>query len=160
MIIEEEAYLEHFGVKGMHWGHRKAKDSGDAPPKPLTRKERIERNQRRAKVVKGAAAAAVVGGVATAIILHNVGETRVSNLRKANLGFVASKDNLDRKMNARMSELRNLSKMTQPGHPSHEGAMREITNLQEFYHTKLSKLADKHGVDAKTYAKMKMRAAI
>lgn len=34
------AALEHHGVKGMRWGHRKAKTSGgDTPPKRLSRKE-------------------------------------------------------------------------------------------------------------------------
>lgn len=27
MIIQEDVYLEHFGVKGMHWGSRKARTS-------------------------------------------------------------------------------------------------------------------------------------
>lgn len=160
MIVDEGAYLEHFGKKGMRWGHRKAKDSGDTPKKTLTKKEQAERKLHRIKVIKRSAAAVVVGGVATGIILHRVGEVKVTNLRKENLGFVSAKDNLDRKMSARMADLKNLSKMTQPGHPSHEGAQHEIKNLVSFYQTKLVKLAEKNGVDAKTFAKMKMKAAI
>lgn len=46
-----EAFLEHVGVKGMRWGHRKAEDSagsssGSEKPKKLTRKEvRAEKNE-------------------------------------------------------------------------------------------------------------------
>lgn len=160
MIVDEETYLEHFGVKGMRWGRRKAKGSTGNPKKPLTKQEQAERDIHRARVIKGSAAAVVVGGVATAIILHRAGEIKVTNLRKEHLGFVSAKDNLDRKMNARMADLTNLAKMTQPGHPSHEGAQHEIKNLVEFYQTKLGKLAEKNGVDAKTFAKMKMKPAI
>lgn len=160
MIVDEEVYLEHFGVKGMHWGQRKVKDSGDTPKKALTKKEQAERNLHRARVIKRSAAALAVGGVATLIILHRTKEIKVTNLRKEHLIFVSAKDNLDRKMNGRMADLRNLKNMTQPGHPSHEGAQHEITNLIEFYQTKLSKLAEKNGVDAKTFSKMKMKAAI
>lgn len=150
MIIDEAAYLEHFGIKGMHWGVRKTSDSGDTPKKMSTR----------AKVITGSAAALVVGSLATSIILHNVNQTKITKLMQEHITFVSAKSNLDRKMNARMSELMDLAKMTQPGHPSHEGAKHEITNLVDFYQTKLKKLADKNGVDEKTFAKMKLKMAI
>ena len=40
MIIDEEAYIEHFGVKGMRWGVRKDRSSGDVMDKrPMDKKE-------------------------------------------------------------------------------------------------------------------------
>lgn len=47
MIINEETYLEHFGVKGMQWGVRKDR-------KLLTPKEKQRRAQRARKVTSAA----------------------------------------------------------------------------------------------------------
>jgi len=74
----EEA-LEHFGVRGMHWGVRKKRDNQDynqgdyrdtfdlSPPKP--------NNHTGAKVA--AAGVVVVGAVATAYVLKKYGSTRM-----------------------------------------------------------------------------------
>lgn len=57
MIVNEEdydTYLEHFGVKGMHWGQRKADGSGG--------------HETAKKVAKGVAAGAVIVGGAAASV--------------------------------------------------------------------------------------------
>lgn len=61
MTVDEEvnAFLEHFGAKGMKWGVRKSKAERDSTPKkkkpPLTKQQRIKRNQFRKQVaVSGA----------------------------------------------------------------------------------------------------------
>jgi hypothetical protein len=46
MLITEEAYLQHYGKKGMKWGVRKKK-------KPLTAKERQRKTERNVKIAKG-----------------------------------------------------------------------------------------------------------
>lgn len=42
-LITESEYLEHFGIRGMHWGQRKAKETSESPKRvKRTRKERKE----------------------------------------------------------------------------------------------------------------------
>lgn len=50
-------HLEHFGVKGMHWGHHKAKDVGGSAPskpkkKPTTKEIHAARQRQFAREVK------------------------------------------------------------------------------------------------------------
>lgn len=51
MIIEEEYYLEHFGVKGMKWGVRKQKSASEtAGPPPAKVKKKLTPAQRQRRV--------------------------------------------------------------------------------------------------------------
>lgn len=60
MIIEEKDYLEHFGIKGMHWGTRKNREASGKDASPRSNKGRNV-----ALILGGAAFAATlaVGGV-------------------------------------------------------------------------------------------------
>ncbi len=66
MVIDEDVYLEHYGVKGQKWGVRKSKSSNTKTTKPkkksLTAKEKRVRSEKRirtAQKVLGTAATAV-----------------------------------------------------------------------------------------------------
>jgi hypothetical protein len=60
MIIDEAGYLEHFGVKGMRWGHRKQRESGErSPPK---KKLTPEQRQRRIRIAFAVASGAIFVG--------------------------------------------------------------------------------------------------
>jgi hypothetical protein len=67
--IENEdiyGFLEHHGVRGMHWGVRKARSSnGKAPKKPKTPAQKIERNRK----ILGAAMIAAGGALAVKLVL-------------------------------------------------------------------------------------------
>ena len=58
MIIDEETYLSHFGVKGMHWGVRKQR-------KKLTYKARAERQRKVNKALQiGTGVTGIAAGTA------------------------------------------------------------------------------------------------
>ncbi len=83
MIIDEDIYLEHFGVKGMRWGvsNERSTDNSDKPP--LTAKEKAkekkERSEKRKKTV-GKVAYGVFVAVYLASFLSEFGDTRTSTI--------------------------------------------------------------------------------
>jgi len=82
VIIEEDVALEHFGVKGMHWGVRKSTSGGttkkaaaspkkSAAKKPgMTEAEALARHAQRVKLGKEITIATIVaaGGVAVSAV--------------------------------------------------------------------------------------------
>jgi hypothetical protein len=77
----EEVYLEHFGIKGMRWGVRKAEDKGQGQQHAS-----LSQNQHRA--VK---AAAITGGVLLAAVLLKRGGVSVVNARSAKIYLSGAK---------------------------------------------------------------------
>lgn len=71
MIIDEDVYLEHHGVKGMKWGVRKNRNS--TPKQPWSTKK---------KVGVGLGVAAVVAGTAAAIFISKNGNLPFSSISK------------------------------------------------------------------------------
>jgi len=51
VILDESTYVEHFGVRGMRWGSRKAagSSSGSSPPRKSRKEKRVEKKAARAK---------------------------------------------------------------------------------------------------------------
>jgi hypothetical protein len=73
MIIDEDAYLEHFGVKGMRWGVRNVRkavgrgttkflDDADIPGRPNRRSNRISDEQKRRETRNARIAVALAVG--------------------------------------------------------------------------------------------------
>lgn len=96
MIIDEEAYLEHWGVKGMRWGVRNARRSNDTSTSTSTEKEsededdefsdeeldahiRRERAKKAALLIGGL----VAGGLAANFLSKNLGSRQQLNVGKA-----------------------------------------------------------------------------
>lgn len=79
MLVDEkppldEDLLMHFGVPGMKWGHRKARDSGgsgrsSAPKRKMSTKKKV--------ILAGVGAGIAVGAATTAFILAKRGGVRV-----------------------------------------------------------------------------------
>jgi len=95
VIIDEDIYLEHFGVKGMRWGQRKV------GAKTLTPRQQRAQSNRREALKKGLIAGAIAGTVATgaAIALYKMGDTgtrmsKVSGLSKTRKGQQAARSML------------------------------------------------------------------
>ena len=63
MIIDEEDYLEHFGIKGMHWGSRRAPSST-----PLTPAQQKKKKKRTARNVS----TGIRLGIATSLIVAGI----------------------------------------------------------------------------------------
>lgn len=201
MISDEEVqdFLEHYGVKGMRWGERRAaRKAGHidrltrlANKEPLTRKEKNQvyrkfgitgnkqaerqlqilqkRQQRQDKTkafVKGHSkeiaigTAVVAGTVAAGLLLRAHQNVKVKNLRQTHEGFIKAKDLLDSKMNRRMKDLQDLAKKTPPGHPSREGALNEIKNLNTFYNAQLNKMMNRNNLDPSVLKKMKVKTSL
>jgi hypothetical protein len=68
MIISEDAYLEHHGVKGMKWGQRKKRETRAGSFSSLSKSDK-----RKAVAIAGGVSAAAVGAVAVAILLERHG---------------------------------------------------------------------------------------
>ncbi|MBA2727659.1 MAG: hypothetical protein H0U49_05750 [Parachlamydiaceae bacterium] len=77
MIIEEDIYLEHFGVKGMQWGVRNTSGSKSKSKPKLTAAELRARKKRINSNVNKALAVVVVASYASTI-LNAYGSTRTS----------------------------------------------------------------------------------
>lgn len=58
MIIDEDAYIEHFGVKGMRWGVRKENKSSSSTTK--IKEEKPNRNKKAAIILGSVAASAAI----------------------------------------------------------------------------------------------------
>lgn len=110
--------------------------------------------------VIGAGVAIAAGAIGAKILLDKNKERAVREIKMQHQEFLKAKHLLDEKMLTRFSTLKNLSKKTPPGHPSHEGAMTEINNLKSFYETQLKKMSDRHGVSPETFRKMRTRPVI
>ncbi len=80
MIVEEDIYLEHFGVKGMHWGVRNQRRGG-------TPEQRRAGNRKFARNLAIGAGVGVAGGLAVAAMLKHKGLLPFS---KTSPRFVAS----------------------------------------------------------------------
>lgn len=79
MIVDEEAYLEHFGIPGMRWGVRKQSQPGFH----LTKKQKI------AGVAAGTAIAA--GAVITASFMKQYGGQTIADMASRPFKFVGGK---------------------------------------------------------------------
>lgn len=75
MIINEEVYLEHFGVKGMKWGVRREKSETQSNTDQTPKKDNSSRNK---KIAAGVAVAA--GAIAVAAILKRSGGVDIKSL--------------------------------------------------------------------------------
>lgn len=75
----EEVYFAHMGIKGMHWGQRKAEPVGQ-PRHGLTQ------NQKRATK-----AVAIAGGIAVAALLLRRGNVKVADARSAKIYSAGAK---------------------------------------------------------------------
>jgi hypothetical protein len=81
MITDEEIYdfIEHRGVKGMHWGVRKSSPaSRDATPKEIAKGKGINKKKLAKEV--GASVAVAAGAVAAAAFLHKRSQIKISQL--------------------------------------------------------------------------------
>lgn len=72
MIIDEDIYLEHHGVKGMKWGVRKDNAVVGKRKKPLTQKERRRRRERNIKYANRAVLAAFASLYVATIVLDEM----------------------------------------------------------------------------------------
>lgn len=91
--VEVDAFLEHFGVKGMHWGvrnksfvsvqkQRRLNKYGDKKSgKPLTKAQKTARRERIGERAKLISMTALIGGYIALNILAARGQTKVSDTR-------------------------------------------------------------------------------
>lgn len=116
MIIDEEIYLEHFGVKGMRWGVRKQRrlrKYGDRS-KGLTKQQKQNRRQRnfnRASAGLRVAVGAIV--VASMFSAADTGPPRTNSssyTRTAKAGVKSSKDIINESRNVKIAALRKTFK--------------------------------------------------
>jgi Ni,Fe-hydrogenase III small subunit len=70
MIVDEEVYLKHFGVKGMRWGQRKSTSSN------TDSKDKSHKN------LKRGAAVIAIGAAAAAVMIAKNGNAKMSDLKK------------------------------------------------------------------------------
>lgn len=73
MIVQEERYLEHFGVLGMHWGVRKDKDSSGKSYRG--NKPGIDRSTWVKGGILAAALASLAGGLTIAKANHDYADS-------------------------------------------------------------------------------------
>lgn len=88
MIIDEEPYLEHFGVKGMKWGQRKTRETGNSQKRTTgdtqssePQKKGLSSNQKKA-LAGGAAAGAVVAALIAKHANTKVKDMKIQNYSK------------------------------------------------------------------------------
>jgi hypothetical protein len=89
---DDSYILEHYGVKGMHWGIRRDLDER-GEKKPLSRKAKVG-------IGLGLAAVTAVGVVATAKVISSSGNTNVSALRDQHAALMRAKSRVDEIMNS------------------------------------------------------------
>jgi hypothetical protein len=84
VTVDEEIveYLEHFGVKGMHWGVRNSRSNVSLTPKERTAAEK-KKFIKRAAIGTGIAAVAVGAIIATSMLKGN-GKTTIRELKPLN----------------------------------------------------------------------------
>lgn len=72
MIIEEEVYLEHFGVKGMHWGVRNKRGG--------TQEQRRSGNKKFVRNLAIGSAVGIGGGLAVAALMKHHGQLKAKQI--------------------------------------------------------------------------------
>jgi hypothetical protein len=114
MIIDDDevlAYLEHYGVKGMQWGRRKARTSGGKKPDTRTPEQKSADRKETAFKVARAAVVIGVGGLLVKSIINQHQATKLGDIRRMQSNVDATKrlmdaqkglkiDNLNRAFNA------------------------------------------------------------
>jgi hypothetical protein len=72
MIIDEEVYLEHFGVKGMRWGQRRSRSQRKSENSSFAQRVRTDPQTRR-RAIRGAkiAGGILAAGIAAAGIANS-----------------------------------------------------------------------------------------
>ena len=90
MIVDEEVYLGHHGVKGMHWGvrnfintqkKRRLNKYGDKSVKPLTKAQKQARSDRRIQRARIAGVSVLLGTYVTLNILAANANRKASETR-------------------------------------------------------------------------------
>ena len=98
MIIEEDVYLEHFGVKGMHWGVRKEPKRSLSPTAKLQKKRQFHNRVRKVARVGAAVGLAGISAVAVhSFIKHHqaIRMLQVSQLRTTRHNILAAQQYID-----------------------------------------------------------------
>ena len=76
MIIDEDVYLEHFGVKGMRWGVRNQKRGG-------TKEQRRAGNKKFVRNLAIGVGVGAVGGVAVAAIINRNRNLKIRQINQS-----------------------------------------------------------------------------
>lgn len=107
MLVDEEVYLEHYGVKGMQWGVRKTRSPAEQQAR-IVRNEKIKHRLRQATVVGVGVGMAVLASRQT----QQVSRIRQLNANSSFSSFSPSSAAVDRII----SDFGNM-RMPRPGPP-------------------------------------------
>ena len=101
MITDVDDFLTHVGVKGMHWGVRRAKN----------KEESNKSTAKKVAIGAGIGVALVAGAAVATALLHNHGNVKVSNIPKPTSKTMTSNakliESLTHNHNVRVRELNN-----------------------------------------------------
>lgn len=137
-----EEYLEHFGIKGMHWGVRRSDSSGGSSSNSSSK---TDKNTKR-KIALGASVA--IGTIGAIYLLRKNRTVKVSRIRvsggglssapspfqmRAEAGLAANRNFLNRVGNQRLSDKtwRDAARMSQMSRARFSAGNKGITDMSD-----------------------------
>lgn len=140
MIVNDERYLQHYGVLGMHWGVRKDESSNNksGEKKPIFTKERLE------KAASIAAAGLVIGGAVAAAIAQRNENVKMRDVRKSLSEYHASKRLFDQRRHIKLTQ---INKAVNAGNVSREHGFALWRLLDRSHVNLLGRIAQREGLN-------------
>lgn len=123
MIINADVYLEHFGKKGMKWGVRNKHQPPGRALTPAERKQRVQRQQKVARVVRKVA----LGVIAVAYVsslLKASGGTRTSEIKMPKAKVKTAADFVRERRDVEVASLKRMHAEGKMDATQHENFLR------------------------------------